>query len=280
MLCLIQTCAKQDKSNEQEPSVPMAQEDTLSSKTDFFLEEGAILGLRFGVYHNEIDKTECRNFLRHTFFPAWKNLFPGSEVFYLDALKGPHTDKEVFFWAFQDRATHASYFPHNSFPSEAFEKRWETIKWLYADTTLYKYLQSGWSRSPFAKDYELIASGKATEMELLKPNTHFIIESFQLNANVTSEAFEQYLHKQWKSEAQLNDHGANFMLKRLGSKNQNQYAQLFAFEAEHCAREFLAMHQQKSASNDAKPMFVVANTGLNKFAKRDDMEITQFSVIY
>lgn len=203
-----------------------------AEKTDFFLEKGALMGIHFGVQRPNVSLVESRNFLRYTFFPSWKDLCPGSRVYYMRPDRGPRLGTEVFFWVFQDKAARNQYFPEKDFPTEAFEKRRAAVDWLYADTTFFKYFKFGWNTSGYSSDYEVIAIADSVDREWLQDDAALVFQHYQLKPEADSLAFIQFLEEEWMPNASYSkdrEDQISAVLKITRGYQEGQYALLNVF---------------------------------------------------
>jgi hypothetical protein len=202
-------------------------------RSDYFLEKGALMGIHFGVQKENVSLEESRNFLRYTFFPSWKNLCPGSRVFYMRPDRGPRVGTEVFFWVFQDKAARDHYFPDKDFPSVAYEELWGVVDWLYTDTTFFKYFQYGWQTSGYSSDYEVITMKDSLQREWLQDDAVLVFQHYQLKPSADSLAFERFLMEQWGPTASYSSEQGNCIkafLKITRGYREGEYALLNVFQ--------------------------------------------------
>jgi hypothetical protein len=214
-----------EKSNAPDPEVQH------SPKTDYFLEQGALLGIHFGIHKPQLNPQAGRNFMRYEFFPNWKGIFPGSESYYLRPDRGPRLGTEGFLWVFQDKEARNAYFPEKDFPSEKFEEIRKSIDWLYRDSTFFKYFQYGLNSSGFSSDYEVIAMSDSVGREWLSEDAVIVLRHYRLRPDADSTAFESFLQETWKpAKSMYRPNAIGAFLKVIRGYQEDAFAELLVFE--------------------------------------------------
>ena len=207
-------------------------EEEEAIQQDFFLEQGALLGMHFAIHKEGTSLPESRNFLRYDFFPAWKDLCPGSKVFYLRPDRGQHIGREGFFWVFQDEEARNVYFPQKDFPTEEFENRRASVNWLYTDSTFFKYFKFGMNTSGYSSDYEVIAMHDSVDKEWLTDDAIVMIQHLPLLPETDTLEFENFLTEEWaKRQSKTGSNTVKAFLKVTRGYKEGEFAQLWVFDS-------------------------------------------------
>lgn len=227
ILSLTLLACKQE-TTDRPPTIGVEAETTTQ---DFFLEQGALIGMHYAIHKPDGDVQAGRNFLRYEFFPNWKGLFPGSEAYYLRPDRGPHLGTEGFLWVFQDREARNDYFPEKDFPSEKFEEIQRSVDWLYKDTTFFRHFQYGLNSSGYSSDYEVIAMTDTVDREWLSQDAALVFRHYQLRPNADSLAFESFLRDTWApAKSRARQDALVAFLKVIRGYREGAYSQLFVFK--------------------------------------------------
>lgn len=257
-----------------DPSQESEQEVTIS---DFFLEKGALIGIHFGIHKPNASIRASRNFLRYSFFPNWKDLFPGSQAFYLRPDRGDRLGDEGFLWVFQNQEARDVYFPEKDFPTPLFEDIRKSVDWLYADSTFFRYFQFGWNTSGFSSDYEVIAISDSIDQEWLSDDAIMVFNHYQLKEGQDSVAFERFLNSEWtpaKSNAIPGVQSA--FLKVSRGYRSGQYALLQVFENVMIRNQVLPYEGKGEEQPEDDPIEIK----LKSFLDLSNEEESHYEIIY
>ncbi len=219
-----------------------------------FLKKGSVIGVHFIVPLEGSDKSKGEAFLRNKYFPGWRDLFPGSRVYYLKGEKGIEKDKNTFLWVFKDVNELSRYFPRPDSSTELYNTLRHKIDWLYADST-FNYYFGGYDESQ-ASDYVVIDAGKPVNNDWLKPGAllgfHFIV----IKPSVDHRDFEQFIHNIWAPNRCDAVPGSKvFFLKGIRGIHKDQYVFLWVLNSivtrnsyfpstDHPSKEYLQLQDQ------------------------------------
>ncbi len=216
--------------NEKTSATEIVEAEVPENKPDYFLEDDAIFGIHFAYDKEEVASADTRSFLRYQFFPAWKDLFPGSQAYYLRPDRGPRAGAEMMLWIFQNKAARNEYFPEKDFPTEKFESIRGSINWLYTDTTYYKYFEAGWNGTEYSADYEVLDINQEVNKEWLVDDAIMVFEHLDLKPDVDTAAFEQFARTEWaSSNSSPNPNVLKVLLKCVRGYRMTGYTQLYIF---------------------------------------------------
>lgn len=203
-----------------QPIVPYPNQDT------YFLHKGAVIGIHFINPKPGVDKSESDTFLRQQYFPAWRDLIPGSRVYYLKGEKGIDQNKNTFFWVFNDLATYSKYWPQRDNSSEEYKTLRHKIDWLYKDNTFNKYFL-GYEDS-LSADFLVIESGEPVKKDWLQPGAVMGFHYMILKPKVDPYEFEQFIHNIWAPNRSDAVPGSKvFFLKGIRGSHKNEYVFLW-----------------------------------------------------
>lgn len=204
-------------------------------KTKYFLQEGSAVGFHFIKYREPYGKAENEQFLRTEYFPNWRDLMPGSRVYYLMGERGARAERGVFCWVFQSAEARDNYFPQRDESTPAYQELRKTIDWLYTDQKFYKH-NAGWE-GELSADYMVIAAGKPVKKDWMRPGAIIGMHPIALKNGVDSDAFEQFIKETWapaRSDAVPGAKG--FFLKGIRGDQENEYVFMWVFRS-HAVRD-------------------------------------------
>ncbi len=197
-----------------------------SGKAEIFLQEGSVIGFHFLKYKEPCDKAENERFLKQEYFPNWRNLMPGSRVYFLRGERGAREGRDVFCWVFKNEEARDVYFPEKNVSTPVYAERRKTINWLYTENTFYKY-NEGWEWD-LSADYVVIAAGKKVKKDWMAPGAVIGMHHLILKAGTDPAEFEQYIRSTWApARADATPGSKVFFLRGIRGHNENAFAMMW-----------------------------------------------------
>ncbi len=202
----------------------------------FFLKKGAVIGIHFVKPKPRLNKSESEKFLCIQYFPAWRDMIPGSRVYYLKGKRGFSHDKNTFLWVFNDLATRDKYWPQRDV-SQEYQTLTHKIDWLYQDNTFNKYFL-GYEDS-LAADYLVIEAGAPVKRDWLEPGAVLGLHHMILKPYVDTHEFERFIHNTWApNRSDAVPDSKVFFLKGIRRNHENEYIFLWVLYSEETLNRY------------------------------------------
>ncbi len=216
------------------------------SDSGYLLQEGSVIGFHFIQTKPNINASENRKFLEEKYFPAWRDLLPGSRVYYTRGERGKHEDEEIFLWVFKNKEVRDYYWPQTDVANEDYQQRRKTIDWLYTDSTFYQY-NTGW-KEQFASDYLVIEAGRPVEKDWLSSGALIGMHFMKLKKGINTDDFEDFIRNTWAPNRSDAVPGSKvFFLKGIRGNHENEYVFMWVIESLETRDQYYPEKDQVSA---------------------------------